>query len=1247
MKRVFLSFLFFVLATAFLFGPVVVMASTKQRNLNKLQEAKTGFIENKGQIVDQNDKPNPAVLYLLNIPGMNVQLRKNGFSYDMYSVEYEPRPQNDTILALIPRRNRIPSDTLITIYHYDRIDFNLDGINSGFEIETTGTSADYLNYYTTGTPNTGIHLVRSYKSVTYKNIYPGIDLEFKSDTLSGFKYTFIVHPMGNITSIRLKIKGPEILLQAAGSLLLTNSIGSIEEEIPKTFFCSGNSNVPAISKFKKIAEDSFGIDVGGNIPVNSTINIDPIPRRIWATFYGGNGWEDSFVTLSLSDGDLIFSGSTTSTDNIATTGSFQSTFTGVTDVYFSKMTPLCQRLWGTYWGGVGNDSGEAWRTDNLGNIYVSGMTDSSANLATPGEFKTTLSGESNSFLGKFNASGFRIWATYYGGSGSTGQGHCAVDNNYNVYLCGTTSSTDSIATPGSEQSTYGGNTDAYLVKFDSSGQRLWGTYYGGTKQEWGQNCDVDAYNHVILCGTTNSQNNISTPFSFQPTLGNPSTYGLGDGFLVLFNSSGQRQWGTYYGGADWDNAMMCEIGPDQYLYLGGETESPNQIASPNGFQSQYNGDWDTFLAKFTLGGSRVWGTYYGGTNNENFGGFAVDDSSFVFLLGDTRSTDSIATPGTFQQNIIGTSYNLFLVKFDSLCNRIWGTYYGDTSNTGASNCLVTGDTIYCSGATSNSIRLVTPGSFQPLYGGGSDDALYIKFLDCNTPDTAHQITGLVSFCLPITHQTYSTLAISHATSYLWVPPPGAVIVSGQGTTSVNIDFETGAVSGWLAVQGMNSCGSGVSDSIYIHLHPRPMPPLTGDSLPCLDASKTYHTLAGKSQYLWNTSMGGTISGGGNTSDDFANVTWNAVGMQWISVNYTDTNNCSALNPTIHHVTVIVDSVKVAVSTSIINICAGNPVIFTAVPTNGGATPSYQWKVNGLNAGTNNPIYTYAPVNGDQVNCILNSSLTSCITNNPATSNTITMIVNPNLPVSVIITASENPVCAGTTVTFTATPTNGGTSPAYQWKVNGANTGTNNPIYSYLPNNGDVITCILTSNATCISGNPATSNSITMTVTMGLPAIITIAASSNPFCPGSPVTFSAAPINGGSGPTYQWKVNGVNAGTNSITFTYDPANNDSVSCVMHSNLSCVTGNPATSAKIIMSGTLAPIVIFTSCFDTITTVNAKPIILKGGIPLGGSYSGPGVNSSTSVFDPSATGVGTHTIVYSYTNANNCEQLLSDRS
>jgi hypothetical protein len=255
------------------------------------------------------------------------------------------------------------------------------------------------------------------------------------------------------------------------------------------------------------------------------------------------------------------------------------------------------------------------------------------------------------------------------------------------------------------------------------------------------------------------------------------------------------------------------------------------------------------------------------------------------------------------------------------------------------------------------------------------------------------------------------------------------------------------------------------------------------------------------------------------------------------------------------------------------ICAGTSVTFTAVPANGGTTPSYQWKKNGVNAGTSSTTFTDASLaNGDIITCVLTSNAI-CPTNNPATSNAITMAVNPLLPVSVLI--SSNPsgaICAGTSVTFTAVPTNGGASPSYQWKKNGTNVGTSSTTYTDATlANGDIITCVLTSNATCPTNNPATSNAITMTVNPILPVSVSISANpSGAICAGTSVTFTAVPVNGGTTPSYQWKVNGTNVGTNSATYISSTlVNNDVVTCVMTSNATCVSGNPATSNAVTMT------------------------------------------------------------------------------
>ncbi|MFZ4522018.1 MAG: GEVED domain-containing protein [Bacteroidales bacterium] len=97
-------------------------------------------------------------------------------------------------------------------------------------------------------------------------------------------------------------------------------------------------------------------------------------------------------------------------------------------------------------------------------------------------------------------------------------------------------------------------------------------------------------------------------------------------------------------------------------------------------------------------------------------------------------------------------------------------------------------------------------------------------------------------------------------------------------------------------------------------------------------------------------------------------------------------------------------------------------------------------------------------------------------------NCVHILLDPALPVSLTIGASANPVAADVDVTFTATPVNGGGTPSYQWKVNGFNVGANSPSYTYKPLNGDLVTCILTSSLSCVSGNPATSNTVIMSVT---------------------------------------------------------------------------------------------------------------------------------------------------------------------
>ena len=269
------------------------------------------------------------------------------------------------------------------------------------------------------------------------------------------------------------------------------------------------------------------------------------------------------------------------------------------------------------------------------------------------------------------------------------------------------------------------------------------------------------------------------------------------------------------------------------------------------------------------------------------------------------------------------------------------------------------------------------------------------------------------------------------------------------------------------------------------------------------------------------------------------------------------------------------SVAIAVTAGSNPTCAGGSITFTATPTNGGDTPSYQWQVNGNNVGTNSATYTASNWNNnDVVTCIMTSNLAG-VTGSPATSNAITVtIATAATPaVSIALTAGANPTCAGASVTFTATPTNGGSAPTYQWQVGGANVGSNSATYTTTTlTNGQVVTCNMVSNLSCVTSTNASSNSITLTVNPSVVPAVTIAitAGANPSAAGSSVTFTATPTNGGTTPSYQWKVNGVNVGTNSATYTTSSLNNgDVVSCVLTSNATCAVPATATSVSVTMS------------------------------------------------------------------------------
>jgi hypothetical protein len=263
-------------------------------------------------------------------------------------------------------------------------------------------------------------------------------------------------------------------------------------------------------------------------------------------------------------------------------------------------------------------------------------------------------------------------------------------------------------------------------------------------------------------------------------------------------------------------------------------------------------------------------------------------------------------------------------------------------------------------------------------------------------------------------------------------------------------------------------------------------------------------------------------------------------------------------------------------------CGGNTVIFTATPTNGGATPHFQWKLNGNDVGVDSASYTNnALLNGDQVSVVLTTSV-ACATAPTATSATLTMNITASVTPAVSISASPGTnICAGTTVIFTATPVNGGSSPLYIWKTNGVHdTSVPNSSATYTNStlaNGSTVDCQLISNDPCAAPTTADATPLTFTVNPTLVPSVSVSPDvGTVICAGTTVIFTATPVNGGVSPAYQWKTNGVNVGLNTASYTNAALINGTIVTVVLTPSAEICASPATatSSDITMTVNASP-------------------------------------------------------------------------
>lgn len=652
--------------------PVTSPALTKQVD-DWLKNDQSGFTENKGQIRDQARQPNAAVKYLLNMKGLNVQLRQSGFSYDTWITE-QASDNDEKLFPVLPQFPGMPGKQELkrTMLKFHRVDIELKDANPKAEIVAELPLPGYTNIMNGTDVYSEIH---SFKKVTYKNIYPGIDLEFMAmkGTDKPVEYNFIVHPGADASMIKMQYNGADKIALENGSIEMKLAFGTLKEKIPASFIEQNGQRLDVQYKTTGNAAGMFAF----NVPAydkTKTLVIDPTPSLVWATYLGG----------------------------VEQTG------------VYDYDRPSCIRV------------------DNQGNVVVTGTTSAANGIASGGVPNTTISTANyrNTYIAKYTAAGVKTWACYVGGNIEDVAGGLAIDASNNIYLSESTVSTNLSIAGGSGHNSYIGGWDIYVSKLSPAGVFQWGNYMGGSAgNDFPLAMEILPNGNLVICGNT-----VSGGAAIAFGTGYDQTFAAGgeDGYILTMNATtGAGIWGTYVGGPGDDYVFGLTSDAAGNIYFTGNSNSTSGITTAGSYQPTNGGSYDGFIGRVNSTGSTLsWCTYYGGTGADGAYDVRLDKTGNLVVSGIIASA-GLGTAGTYQPNYTSGNPDGFVMKMSTAGNRIWATYYGgagvDIVNT---TQVDENNNIYITGYTTSTSGIATNCSFQPVYGGGSSDN-YIAKLDSN------------------------------------------------------------------------------------------------------------------------------------------------------------------------------------------------------------------------------------------------------------------------------------------------------------------------------------------------------------------------------------------------------------------------------------------------------------------------------------------------------------------------------------
>lgn len=500
----------------------------------------------------------------------------------------------------------------------------------------------YSNYLLGNNPQNWHTNIPNYAQVRYHQIYRGIDLVYYGRQ-GQLENDFILAPGSNPQSIRISLEGVDGLrVDQSGNLVLKAGGGEILLRRPQAYQGRGANRKSVAVHYVVEAGNriSFGLGVYNH---RQELVIDPV--LAYSTYYGGSGGDIGYGIAVDSSGNAYVTGISNSSNFPTSTGSQSSSYGGNGDVFVAKINPAGtasdtsstpQKVFSTYLGGGGTDSGNAIAVNAGGDAFVTGSTNSTNFPTTSGVFQTTYGGSGDAFVAQLNSTGSGlVYSSYLGGSGADSGTGIALDSSNNAYVTGSTQSPDfPTATP--VQAVNAGASDAFVAKVNfAATQLIYSTYLGGTKADVAQSIKVDTSGNAYVAGYT-----FSTDFPLQnPVQG--SNAGTVNAFVTELNAAGSAvTFSTYLGGSGDDRAYGLALDSSGNIYITGGSQSTDFPTTVGVAQGSNNGQSDAFVAKINPSGpTLVYSTLLGGTGVEQGNGIAVDSSGDAFVTGFTNSSN--------------------------------------------------------------------------------------------------------------------------------------------------------------------------------------------------------------------------------------------------------------------------------------------------------------------------------------------------------------------------------------------------------------------------------------------------------------------------------------------------------------------------------------------------------------------------------------------------------------------------------